>query len=152
MKGCKRKSACAIGIIGGSRINKKWVIISLVILVCALLLVFKPWDSKPYRDLIVNDIKSVSVEVIPPNKIVELTDAQINELIEILRTVVIYNKGTIEPLAGQHIGYTITKTDDTIIEVNPMGNLINIDGVRYNAKYEPSEHLNSFANRIINEE
>ena len=60
----------------------------------------------------------------------------------------IYKKEPLEPLAGQAVIFRITYADGTSVTVEPMGNLMQIDGVRYKAKYEPSEELNRFANQI----
>ena len=130
--------------------HKKLIIGSLVAVTVACLLVLNPWGNKPFKDLSANEIAAVSIELMPPNKTFELTPNQINDLASVLQTAVLYNKAPLEPLAGQSVIYQIEKTDGTTIKVEPMGDLIQIDGVRYKTKYEPSEELNRLANDIAN--
>ena len=134
--------------------KKKWIFAILIVLLLSLLIIFKPWGSKPFKDLSANEIISVSVELMPPNKMLDLNESDITELVEILRTVVIYNKVAKISLAGQSVIYTITKSDGTILKILPMGDLMQIgfdvtNGTRFKAKYESSEELNSFANRLL---
>ncbi len=129
---------------------KKIIIGGLVAVAVICLLVLKPWGTKPFKDLSANEISTVSVELLPPNETLDLTQNQINDLVSILQTAVLYNKAPLEPLAGQAVIYQITQTDGTAIKIEPMGSLIQIDGVRYKTKYEPSEELNRFANNIAN--
>ena len=74
--------------------KKKTIIIGsiAIIVVIILLMIIQPWGKKPFKDLSVNDITSVSVELVPPQKSFDLTDDNIAELAEILNSVVIYNK------------------------------------------------------------
>ncbi|WP_313129604.1 hypothetical protein [Anaerocolumna sp.] len=81
--------------------KKKWIIAIIIVLTLSLLLVSKPWRSKPFKDLSPKEISSVSVELMPPHKTIELYESQINELTEILRAVVIYKRVIKEPLAGE---------------------------------------------------
>ena len=130
--------------------KKKILIIgSIVVVLIALLLVVKPWGNKLFKNLSEDKISSVSVELLPPNKTIDLTQNQIINLVNTLQTVVIYNEVPIEPLAGQAVIYRITKVDGTVMKVEPFGRLIQIDGVRYKTKYEPSEDLNRMANEIV---
>lgn len=130
--------------------KKKVVVLSIIILTAILLMIFKPWGSKPFKELSIREIISVSVELTPGAKTIILNESQINELVESLQTVVIYNSIFKEFLVGQHVCYIITKTDGTVLEVLPMGDLLQIglDGTRYKTKYEPSEELNALANQI----
>lgn len=131
---------------------KKTIVLLISVIVSTLIatLIIKPFGIKPYEDLEVKDISSVSVELMPPHKTIELNEEQIKELVEVLQTVVIYNKVTKEFLAGQHVNFIITKNDGTILEVLPMGSLMQLssDGTRYKTKYEPSNELNKLANEI----
>ena len=130
--------------------KKKILGCSIVIIALITIIAIKPWGTKPYEDLSVEDISAVSVELMPPHKTIELSENQIQELVDVLQTVVIYNKVIKEPLAGQHLNFIITKDDGSILEVLPMGSLMQLssNGTRYKAKYEPSEELNRLANEI----
>ncbi len=134
--------------------KKKLIIGSIaVIAVVILLMVFQPWGKMPFKDLSVNNIASVSVELLPPDKSFDLTDDDIAELTEILNSVVIYNKDSShDQYAGQAVIYTITKTDGTILTINAYNPFLIIDSVGYKTKYEPCQELNSLGNKILNNE
>lgn len=104
---------------------------------------------KPFQDLSVSKISSVSVKLLPPDVIFKLTESEIEELVEILHTIIIYNEdNSYKDYAGQVVIVTITKTDGTQIEVTDFNPFFIIDGVGYKTKYEPSEKLNSWANEL----
>lgn len=135
--------------------KKRLLIIGSAVIIVAviLLLIIQPWGKKPFKDLSVNNIASVSVELLPPQKSFDLSGDDIAELTEILNSVVIYNKDSSHTqYAGQAIIYTITKTDGTILTVNAYNPFLIIDSVGYRTKYEPCEELNALGNKILNRE
>ena len=132
--------------------KKQLIIGSVVIIVAAiLLLTTQPWGKKPFKDLSVNQITSVSVELLPPQKCFDLSGDDISELTEILNSVVIYNKdSSYAQYDGQAVIYTITKTDGTTLTVNAYNPFLIIDSVGYKTKYEPCQELNALGNKILN--
>ena len=135
--------------------KKKSLIVGsvVIIVVVILLLTIQPWGKKPFKELSVDDIKSVSVELLPPQKSFDLSSDDIIKLTEILNSVVIYNKDSShDQYNGQAVIYTITKTDGTILTINAYNPFLIIDSVGYKTKYEPCEELNALGNRINNGE
>lgn len=130
------------------KINKLTAGLTITVVIALILLMSSPWGRQPFKALSAADISSVSLELIPPGKTFDLTPGQITDLATRLQSAVIYNQEPLEPLAGQAVIFTITNTDGTTVKIEPMGSLMQIDGVRYKTKYEPSEELNRFANEI----
>lgn len=136
------------------KINKlrgSLIITAVIIIAVLILVVSRPWGRKPFKDLSAEDISSVSLELMPPGRTFDLTTDQITDLADGLQDIIIYKEEPLEPLAGQAVIFNITYTDGTTVKVEPMGSLMQIDGVRYQTKYEPSEELNRFANGIEQE-
>ena len=107
--------------------------------------------TKPFKDLTSDEIESVSVNCIPPDKTVETDDTdRIDELVEILNRLVIYDEDDKE-YAGQSVTFTITKTDGTVTRINAYNPQLIIDGVKYSTKQEPCSKLNDLGNRWIDE-
>lgn len=107
---------------------------------------------KKLRDLELQDIASVSVLANPPGKEAELGEAEIAQLLEILDTVVVYNKDSSHnEYDGQWVEFDITKTDGTQIEVAAYAPFLIIDGVGYQSKYESCQKLNGLGNRVIDD-
>lgn len=134
--------------------KKKLIIGSIaVIAVVILLMIFQPLGKMPFKDLSVDNIASVSVELLPPDKSFDWTDDDIIELTEMLNSVVIYNRdNSYDQYAGQAVIYTITKTDGTVLTINAYNPFLIIDSVGYKTKYEPCEELSSLGNKILNNE
>lgn len=124
-----------------------FVVLAIVVISIIGYMIFS--GSKPFADLKTKDIKEMVVYLGPPDITLAVNEDEIANIVTVLNTVVIYQKDTaMEPLAGQDITFTITRTDGTQIIVQPLGDLIIIDGVRYKTKYKPSEKLNRIANEL----
>jgi hypothetical protein len=105
--------------------------------------------TKPFRNLAVSEISGISVKLSPPDVIFELTDSEIEELVEILHTVIIYNEDNFyNDYVGQGVIFTIIKTDGTQMKATAYNPFFIIDAVGYRTKYEPCEKLNSWANEL----
>lgn len=105
--------------------------------------------SKPFKNLTVNEIKCVTVKLMPLNTETSLEEHEIEDLVDILHEVVIYNEdSSFGEYSGQSVIYTITKTDDTEIVINAYNPFIVINDNGYKTKYEPCEQLNSFGNKL----
>ena len=75
-------------------------------------------SQKPFSELSSDIISSISVFAIPPNETVLVDDTeQINQIIEILKTVVIYQKSNDwKDMAGQMVTFAINKTTGEMLD------------------------------------
>jgi len=107
--------------------------------------------KRPFKDLSHEQVQSISLFAIPPGITVEIDDMnRINEIVEILNTVVVYredNSG--RDYVGQLVRYTLHFTDGSVLEVGDYNPFIFINDKCYRAKYEPCEKLNSYGNALI---
>ncbi|MCD7838431.1 MAG: hypothetical protein LUG65_05930 [Clostridiales bacterium] len=131
--------------------------IALLVLVCvvavgvASLALSGTWGRRPFKNLSAEDIVTASVTLTPPGETVEI--AELEELEDDLNAVVIYRKdNSYTEYAGQSCVFSLTLTDGTTLEVNAYNPFLIIDGVGYRCEYEPCEALNSFANRLLEEQ
>lgn len=123
------------------------VIASLLVLV--LMMPFQ--GTRPFQDLAASEISSVSVELLPPDVTLELNDADIERLVSILHTSVIYNKdNSYGDYNGQAVIYTITMADGTQTVVQAYNPFLVIGGTGYKTKYKPCEELSRLGNEIMN--
>lgn len=126
---------------------------SMIVVAIILVWLLQPWGKQPFKDLSVNEISSVSVQLLPPDETYDLNEKEIIQLLNTLNKVVIYNKdSSYNEYVGQAVIYSITKTDGSKITVNAYNPFIIFDGMGYKAKYEPCEELNALGNRIRNNE
>lgn len=130
---------------------KKLRIPFVIVLICIsiIFILINVIGQKPFKKLTKEEIKTVTVELYPPNTKAELNKDEIEDLVEILQKVVIYKEdNTYGEYCGQAVIYKITKNDDTVIEVQAYNPFLIIDGIGYTTKYEPCEQLNSLGNKI----
>lgn len=107
--------------------------------------------EKPYGNLDASQIMLATVRLIPPDKTIQITE--INELVEYLEDVVIYNKDdSYTEYDGQGVIFTLTMSDGTQTDIMAYNPFLVIDGIGYRTKYEPCQALNSYANRLLDEE
>ena len=130
--------------------KKRIAVITICVIligVFSALLLFK--GEKPFKGLEATDIESAQVEILPPDKTVQITN--IAELVPYLNDLVIYGKAqSFTDLAGQAIIVTLKMIDGEQIEIINSGNVfIVINGVGYRSKYEPDEALRSYANGLL---
>jgi len=110
-------------------------------------------SQMPFSELSPDDISSIIVYAIPPDETVTVDDmAQIETIVEILKTVVIYQKSDEwkKPSGGQGVTFTINKANGNVLIVRPYGQQLIIDGQGYRTEYQPSENLNRIANTVLN--
>ena len=130
---------------------KKTKILIVITIICIgiIFILLNGRSQKPFKKLTKEEIKAVTVELYPPNTKAELNKDEIEDLVEILQKVVIYKEdNTYGEYCGQAVIYKITKTDNTIIEVQAYNPFLIIDGIGYTTKYEPCQQLNSLGNKI----
>ena len=105
---------------------------------------------RPFKDMEGADILSATVELMPPDVELEVSDTE--KLAELLRQVVIYRQDdSYRDYAGQAAVFTLSMDDGTVVEITEYTPFVIIDGVGYKAKYEPCEALNSYANALLGE-
>ena len=109
------------------------------------------FSQRPFNDLHTEDILSISVFAIPPNETVVIDDIeQIEIIVEILRTVVIYQSSDEwKDSAGQMVTFTLNKATDEVVEVSAYNPHLIIDGQGYRTEYQPCENLNRIANTLL---
>lgn len=122
---------------------------------CILLLVVIVFATasgkRPFKNLDSSKIVSAKVQLTPPGKTIQIIE--INELAGYLNDVVIYHKdNSYTEYDGQGVIFTLLMEDGTQTEIMAYNPFLIIDGVGYRTKYEPCETLNSYANRLLNEE
>ncbi len=107
------------------------------------------WGTKPFQALSTSEISDISVKLSPPDVTFELTGSEMQEIVEMLHAVVIYNKdNSYRDYVGQGVIITITKTDGTQIKATAFNPFFIIDDAGYKTKYKPCEKINSWANDL----
>ena len=135
--------------------HKKSIITSLVLLIIVTVVIFwvnnRSNPQQPFSDLSVSDIYSISVYAIPPDKAIMVNDVEQTEaIVQILRTVVVYEKSNAwKKSSGQGVYFTVNKTSGEVVVVRPYGLHLIIDGQGYKTEYQPSENLNRIANTLL---
>lgn len=134
--------------------NKASIIVSLlVIAIIGILLAARFVGVRPFKEISEDEIARVSVELLPPGEVLELSESDISALVEILRTVTIYRKDdSYGEYNGQAVIYTITRTDGSETIINNCNPFLIVDGVGYRTKYGPSEELSRLGNEILERE
>jgi len=133
---------------------KKRTIIIIVVLVI-ILVCFSLWFAlsghRPFKDLKTADVVSVSVELLPPDAVIQIVEIQ--ELVSYLNDVVIYNKdNSYTEYNGQTVIFMLNLSDGSQMQVQAYNPFVIINGIGYKCKYEPCEALNSYANRLLERE
>lgn len=105
----------------------------------------------PFKNLDKDEIEEVSLLTSSPGKGLPLTKKRIDQLVELLNKIVIYNQASPETLNGRMVQYTITKLDGSTLTIKEINPYFIIDNVWYNTKYEPCEELSQFADTILDE-
>lgn len=132
--------------------KKKYVllIILLIISIITVLLIKNPKEKMPFKDIHMDDVKSVTATLQPPNVTYELNTKEIEELIKILQSVVIYNKdNSYRNYCGQSVIFSIVKNHGSTIDIMAYSPFLVIDGTGYKTKYELCDKLSSLGNRIV---
>lgn len=133
--------------------KRKILTIAAIILAVALNMTIGTWviGRKPFKNLNADDIQSISIHLWPPNESMDLTEAEIEELVSLLQKVEIHHPTWMHHASGgQSNVMTIIFQDGSVKKVNQFGSILIIDGMGYRAEYEPNEALNQFANKLFN--
>ena len=133
--------------------KRKILTIAAIVLAVTLIMTIGTWviGRNPFKDLKADEIRSVTIHLWPPNESMELTDAEIEELVGLLQQVEIHHPTWMHHASGgQSNVMTITFQDGSVKEVNQFGSILIIDGVGYRAEYEANEAINQFSNKLFN--
>ena len=110
------------------------------------------WGRRPFRELEAADIAAASVTLMPPDVTLELDEAEIETLAELLGDLrITWPDQSYTEYAGQAVQFTVTFADGTKTEVTDYNPFLIIDGTGWRTAYEPCKALNSFANDLLRE-
>ena len=125
-------------------------VVLAVLLALAAGLLF--WGRRPFRDLEAADITAASVTLMPPDVTLELDEAEIKTLAELLGDLRITRPDqSYTEYAGQAVQFTVTFADGTETELTDYNPFLIIDGTGWRTAYGPCEALNRFANELLRE-
>lgn len=136
------------------KLQKRYILIVGVVLAVLLALAagLLFWGRRPFRDLEAADITAASVTLMPPDVTLELDEAEIKTLAELLGDLRITRPDqSYTEYAGQAVQFTVTFADGTETEVTDYNLFLIIDGTGWRTAYEPCEALNRFANELLRE-
>ena len=107
--------------------------------------------TKPFQNLTTEEISSVTVQLQPPDKTLQVEDP--GQLVALLQDLVIYEEdSSYTEYAGQAVTVQLTMSDGTQTNITGYNPFLIIDGVGYRTEYEPCEALNRYANELLNAE
>lgn len=133
---------------------KRKILIVVAIVLTVVLIVsigLSVIGRRPFKNMKIEEIQSISIHLWPPNETMELSQDEIEELVGLLQQVKIYNPSWLHLASGgQSNIMTITYQDGTVQKVNEFGSTLIIDGQGYRAEYGPNEAINQFANKLFN--
>ena len=131
--------------------RKKAIFTAAVIIAVLTAGVMISRGKAPYKNLKAANIVSAAVYLSPPNKTVQITDAEIEELVSYLNEIVIYNEdNAYTHYCGQAVMFTLTMADGSQEEITAYNPFVIINGIGYKTKYEPCEQLSRYANKLLN--
>ena len=136
------------------KLQKRYILIVGVVLAVLLALAagLLFWGRRPFRDLEAADITAASATLMPPDVTLELDEAEIKTLAELLGDLRITRPDqSYTEYAGQAVQFTVTFADGTETELTDYNPFLIIDGTGWRTAYGPCEALNRFANELLRE-
>lgn len=136
------------------KLQKRYILIVGVVLAVLLALAagLLFWGRRPFRDLEAADITAASVTLMPPDVTLELDEAEIKTLAELLGDLrITWPDQSYTEYAGQTVQFTVTFADGTETELTDYNPFLIIDGTGWRTAYGPCEALNRFANELLRE-
>ena len=110
------------------------------------------WGRRPFRNLGAEDITAASVTLMPPDVTLELDEAEIGTLAELLGDLRITRPDqSYTEYTGQAVQFAVTFADGTETEVTDYNPFLIINGIGWRTAYGPCEALNRFANDLLRE-
>mgnify|MGYP003376416545 CR=1 FL=1 len=104
----------------------------------------------PFFRLNPYEISGISVQLTPPGENVELTDEEIQTVVEILGRVAVYERdSSYSGYSGQNVVFQIEKKDKSTVEIAAFAPFLVINGEGYRADYGACEDLSVLGNRIL---
>ncbi len=102
----------------------------------------------PFSELKAEDVSGAAIDLL--GKSAEISEAEAEPLVKLLREIVIYEEYEPEPLIGDGGIVTVSLKDGTTVTVAPYGLMyVRINEVCYKAWQEPVENLDYFIYSII---
>ena len=118
--------------------NKRLILAFTCILLFGGILFIFFSGRKPFKNLEPSEVLSATVQLIPPEKTIQITKTE--DLTKILNAVVLYKKdNSYTKYSGQAVTFALTMADGTQTEIMAYNPFLVIDGVGYRTKYEPCE-------------
>ena len=136
------------------RLQKRYILMGTAVLAILLALAagLLSRGRRPFRDLEAADITTASVTLMPPDVTLELDEAEIKTLAELLGDLRITRPDqSYTEYAGQAVQFTVTFADGTETELTDYNLFLIIDGTGWRTAYGPCEALNRFANELLRE-
>ena len=136
------------------KLQKRYILIVGVVLAVLLALAagLLFWGRRPFRDLEAADITAASVTLMPPDVTLELDEAEIKTLAELLGDLrITWPDQSYTEYAGQAVQFTVAFADGTETELTDYNPFLIIDGTGWRTAYGPCEALNRFANELLRE-
>lgn len=121
-----------------------------VLALAALSAVWLCAGRAPLRDLSTQQLRSVTVRMIPPSVQFELRGTDVLEQASaLLREVRVYRHMSPQPASGQFVEFVLEMQDGTRVTVQPLGSVVWLNGECFAAKSAPNEALSAFANKLL---
>lgn len=136
------------------KLQKRYILIVGVVLAVLLALAagLLFWGRRPFRDLEAADIAAASITLMPPDVTLELDEAEIKTLAELLGDLrITWPDQSYTEYAGQAVQFTVAFADGTETELTDYNPFLIIDGTGWRTAYGPCEALNRFANELLRE-
>lgn len=134
--------------------KKKLIIVSSIILliICTIVLI-NPFKTKPFAKIKAEDIESVELFLIPPNRTISVTDhTAIAMLTEILKEIELYQEDDSgRDYNGQLVQFTIVLKNGETHRIGAYNPFLFLNDKCYRTKYGPCEKLNALGNQLFNE-
>ncbi|WP_053985063.1 hypothetical protein [Niameybacter massiliensis] len=106
--------------------------------------------ERPFMNLTNDEVVSINLIVRPPETTISITDEiQIKELVDILKTIVTYQKKDSSGYVGQLMQFNLYLKDGNTLEIGVYNPFIIINGTSYKTKYEPCKQLSVLGNKLI---
>ncbi len=129
--------------------NHKRYIIAVLLIITVIGTVMAAKAAKPFSALCAADVKAASVSLLPPGALLEMDDKEIQELVEILQTAVIYKKdNSYEEYDGQAVIFELEMADGDKRSIQAYSPFLIIDGQGYRTKSGPCGKLNALGNSV----
>lgn len=108
--------------------------------------------QRPFRSLTVEQLSGATVEVTPPGTPAILSQQDLQDLVDILQKVTIYQEDNSYQASGrQMVTFTLTMTDGSEHTVTACAPWLILDGVGYRTSHEPCLALSTLGNQAIGE-